>query len=196
MLGLSLAKSSKLVCELDIELSIVFDRLKSGHFIQLIQTLKKFQYERHRAKRSLANVLSTEPPVYLDRRIGGSKPVSKQKLFHYRANVDRVVDGDTIDVTLDLGFDIQMKGRIRFHGVNAPESRTRDAVEKEAGLASKRYVEDWISAQENRVIIQTSLDDRGKFGRILGRILSSEGDCLNDEMVSLGHATPYDGGKR
>jgi len=180
---------------LDIELSIVFDRLKLGYSIQLIQTLKKFQYERHRAKRSLANVLSTEPPVYLDRRIGG-KPVSKQKLFHYRANVDRVVDGDTIDVTLDLGFDIQMKGRIRFHGVNAPESRTRDAVEKEAGLASKRYVEDWISAQENRVIIQTSLDDRGKFGRILGRILSSEGDCLNDEMVSLGHATPYDGGKR
>lgn len=122
--------------------------------------------------------------------------MSKQKLFHYRANVDRVIDGDTIDVTLDLGFDIQMKGRIRFHGINAPESRTRDAVEKEAGLASKRYVEDWISAQENSVIIQTSLDDRGKFGRILGRILSSEGDCLNDEMVSLGHATPYEGGKR
>jgi endonuclease YncB( thermonuclease family) len=49
---------------------------------------------------------------------------------------------------------------------------------------------------ERRVIIQTSLDDRGKFGRILGRILNDEGECLNDEMVSLGHATPYDGGKR
>ena len=122
--------------------------------------------------------------------------MSQQKLFHYKATVDRVVDGDTIDVTLDLGFDISYRGRVRFAGVNAPESRTRDAVEKQAGLAAKRYVEDWISGHEQRVIIQTSLDDRGKFGRILGRILNDEGECLNDEMVSLGHATPYDGGKR
>lgn len=122
--------------------------------------------------------------------------MSQQKLFHYRASVDRIVDGDTIDVTLDLGFDIQLKGRIRFAGINAPESRTRDAVEKEAGLAAKRYVEDWTSALENKVIIQTTLDDKGKFGRILGRILNDEGECLNDEMVSLGHATPYFGGKR
>ena len=97
---------------------------------------------------------------------------------------------------LDLGFDISYRGRIRFQGINAPESRTRDAVEKQAGLAAKRYVEDWINGHEQRVIIQTSLDDRGKFGRILGRILNDEGECLNDEMVSLGHATPYDGGKR
>ena len=122
--------------------------------------------------------------------------MSQQKLFHYKATVDRVIDGDTIDVTLDLGFDISYRGRIRFQGINAPESRTRDAVEKQAGLAAKRYVEDWTKGLENRVIIQTSLDDRGKFGRILGRILNDEGECLNDEMVSLGHATPYDGGKR
>ena len=122
--------------------------------------------------------------------------MSQQKLFHYKATVDRVIDGDTIDVTLDLGFDISYRGRIRFQGINAPESRTRDAVEKQAGLAAKRYVEDWINGHEQRVIIQTSLDDRGKFGRILGRILNNEGECLNDEMVSLGHATPYDGGKR
>ena len=122
--------------------------------------------------------------------------MSQQKLFHYKATVDRVIDGDTIDVTLDLGFDISYRGRVRFQGINAPESRTRDAVEKQAGLAAKRYVEDWTSGLENRVIIQTSLDDRGKFGRILGRILNDEGECLNDEMVSLGHAKPYDGGKR
>lgn len=122
--------------------------------------------------------------------------MSQQKLFHYKATVDRVVDGDTIDVTLELGFDISYRGRVRFQGINAPESRTRDAVEKQAGLAAKRYVEDWIGGHEQRVIIQTSLDDRGKFGRILGRILNDEGECLNDEMVSLGHATPYDGGKR
>jgi len=122
--------------------------------------------------------------------------MSSQSLFHYKARVERVVDGDTIDVTLDLGFDIQLKGRIRFAGINAPESRTKDPVEKEAGLAAKRYVEDWTSALEGGVIIQTTLDDKGKYGRILGRILNDEGECLNDEMVSLGHATPYFGGKR
>jgi len=122
--------------------------------------------------------------------------VSQQKLFHYKATVDRIVDGDTIDVILDLGFDLKMESRIRFAGINAPESRTKDPVEKEQGLAAKRYVEDWISALEGRIIIQTSLDDRGKYGRILGRILSDDGDCLNDEMVSLGHATPYHGSKR
>jgi len=122
--------------------------------------------------------------------------VSQHKLFHYKATVDRVIDGDTIDVVLDLGFDISYRGRIRFEGINAPESRTRDAVEKQAGLAAKRYVEDWINGLEKKVIIQTSLDDRGKYGRILGRILNDEGECLNDEMVSLGHATPYHGGKR
>ena len=122
--------------------------------------------------------------------------MSKTKLFHYQAKVDRIVDGDTIDVTLDLGFDISYRGRVRFHGINAPESRTRDAVEKEAGLAAKRYGEDWVGALEQKVIIQTTLDDRGKFGRILGRILNEDGECLNDEMVSLGHAVPYHGGKR
>ena len=122
--------------------------------------------------------------------------MSKTKLFHYQAKVDRIVDGDTIDVTLDLGFDISYRGRVRLHGINAPESRTRDAVEKEAGLAAKRYVEDWVGALDQKVIIQTTLDDRGKFGRILGRILNEDGECLNDEMVSLGHAVPYHGGKR
>jgi micrococcal nuclease len=122
--------------------------------------------------------------------------VSTRYLYHYRATVDRVVDGDTIDVILDLGFDLKMDSRIRFAGINAPESRTRDAVEKEAGLAAKHYVENWVGALEHKVIIATQLDERGKFGRVLGRVLSDDGACLNDEMVSLGHAKPYDGGKR
>ena len=122
--------------------------------------------------------------------------MSTQHLYHYRATVDRVVDGDTIDVILDLGFDLKMETRVRFAGINAPESRTRDAVEKEAGLAAKHYVENWVGAVEQKVIIQTQLDERGKYGRVLGRILSDDGACLNDEMVSLGHAKPYDGGKR
>ena len=86
---------------------------------------------------------------------------SADKLYHYNANVKRVVDGDTIDVVLDLGFDITLKGRIRFQGMNAPESRTRDAEEKMRGLESKVYVENWVEGHDGKVIIQTSLDKRG-----------------------------------
>ena len=122
--------------------------------------------------------------------------MSKDKLYHYKANLERVVDGDTIDVVLQLGFDINMKARIRFAGINAPESRTRDPIEKEAGLAAKRYVENWCNDGDNQVIVETQLDEKGKFGRILGRILNLEGECLNDEMLALGHAKPYEGGSR
>ena len=123
---------------------------------------------------------------------------STDKLYHYNATVSRVVDGDTIDVVLDLGFDITLKGRVRFHGMNAPESRTRDPEEKILGLESKLYVEKWVEGHDQKVIIQTSLDKRGKFGRILGRILcpTSECDCLNDDMIKYGYAEPYDGGSR
>jgi micrococcal nuclease len=121
--------------------------------------------------------------------------MSKDKLYHYKANLERVVDGDTIDVVLQLGFDINMKARIRFAGINAPESRTRDPIEKEAGLAAKRYVENWCNDGDNQVIVETQLDEKGKFGRILGRILNLEGECLNDEMIALGHAKPYYGAR-
>ncbi len=123
---------------------------------------------------------------------------SADKLYHYSATVDRVVDGDTIDVFLDLGFDIILKGRVRFHGMNAPESRTRDAEEKMRGLDAKTYVENWVEGHNGKIIIQTSLDERGKFGRILGRILCSddECDCLNDDMIKYGYAEPYFGGAR
>ena len=117
-------------------------------------------------------------------------------MYKYNAKLDRVVDGDTVDALVDLGFNTWKKVRIRMHGMNAPESRTRDALEKEAGLAAKQYVENWCDDLDNNVIIETQLDERGKFGRILGRILNEEGHCLNDEMVSLGHAKPYEGGKR
>ena len=123
---------------------------------------------------------------------------STDKLYHYNATVSRVVDGDTIDVVLNLGFDITLKGRIRFHGMNAPESRTRDPEEKMRGLEAKLYVEKWIEGHDQKIIIQTSLDKRGKFGRILGRILCPDDkcDCLNDDMIKYGYAEPYDGGSR
>tara|TARA_Y100000361_G_C11042306_1_gene280587 strand:- start:193 stop:543 length:351 start_codon:yes stop_codon:yes gene_type:complete len=116
-------------------------------------------------------------------------------MYEYAATVNRVVDGDTIDVTLDLGFSIQYQARIRLLGINTPESRTRDKAEKARGLAAKDYVVDWCEAQE-AIVIQTSLDKRGKFGRVLGRVLGVDGYCLNDVLVDVGHAEVYDGGKR
>ena len=124
--------------------------------------------------------------------------MSADKLYHYNAKVSRVVDGDTIDVVLDLGFDVSLKARVRFFGIDAPESRTRDAEEKMRGLESKAYVENWIDGHDNKIIIETSLDERGKFGRILGRVLcpDDECDCLNDDMVEYGYASEYFGGSR
>lgn len=122
--------------------------------------------------------------------------MTTEKLFHYNAKVERVVDGDTIDVLLDLGFNTFLKGRIRFHGIDAPESRTRDLVEKKAGLATKKFVQDWIEDHNWTIVIQTMLDATGKYGRILGRILDQEGNCLNDILVEKGLATPYFGGSR
>jgi len=124
--------------------------------------------------------------------------MSADKLYHYNAKVSRVVDGDTIDVVLDLGFDVSLKARVRFFGIDAPESRTRDAEEKMRGLESKAYVQNWIDGHDNKIIIETSLDERGKFGRILGRVLcpDDECDCLNDDMVEYGYASEYFGGSR
>jgi micrococcal nuclease len=111
--------------------------------------------------------------------------------------VTRVVDGDTIDCDLDLGFDIKYHVRIRLVGINTPESRTRDLEEKARGLAAKDFVGRWLLEHAGMApIIQTSLDDRGKFGRVLGRILNQDGVCLNDVLIEEGHAVPYDGGKR
>ena len=94
--------------------------------------------------------------------------MSENNLFHYRSRVTRVVDGDTIDVELDLGFNIKLSERVRFVGVNAPESRTRDLEEKERGLAAKDFVGRWLLEHAGmNPIIQTSLDGRGKFGRVL-----------------------------
>ena len=123
--------------------------------------------------------------------------MSENNLFHYRSRVTRVVDGDTIDVELDLGFNIKLSERVRFVGVNAPESRTRDLEEKERGLAAKDFVGRWLLEHAGmNPIIQTSLDGRGKFGRVLGRVLNQEGVCLNDVLIEAGHAVVYDGGKR
>tara|TARA_E500000331_G_scaffold176893_1_gene170553 strand:+ start:2498 stop:2914 length:417 start_codon:yes stop_codon:yes gene_type:complete len=109
----------------------------------------------------------------------------------YRADITRVVDGDTCDVTLHLGFDILYKGRVRLTGIDTPESRTRDLEEKKFGLASKEYFKSWVAEQEYVIIEST---EKGKFGRILGRIYNSDMSvCYNDKSIEDHHAVVYNG---
>ena len=117
--------------------------------------------------------------------------------YFYRAKLDRVVDGDTVDFNLDLGFDIWHKARVRLNGVNTPESRTRDLEEKALGLAAKSYVQGWLDKYES-VYIHTSKDAKGKYGRILGTIYADTDmlNCLNVDIIASGHGVKYDGGKR
>jgi len=117
--------------------------------------------------------------------------------YIYKIKVTRVIDGDTVDADIDLGFDTKLSKRIRLHGIDTPETRTRDLEEKARGLEAKEFVITWLEDMaDNCPIIETKVDKKGKFGRILGRILNDEGECLNDTLLELGHATAYDGGKR
>lgn len=117
--------------------------------------------------------------------------------YFYAAKVVRVVDGDTIDAMIDVGFDIHHKARLRLLGINTPETRTKDLAEKAAGKAATAYAIDWLDGLDT-IYIQTHKDKSGKFGRILADIYSDENKsaCLNEDLVDGGHATVYHGGKR
>ena len=117
-------------------------------------------------------------------------------MYEYKATIRRVVDGDTVDVTLDLGFDILYNNRIRLLGIDTPESRTRDLEEKKRGLAAKDRVKE-LCPVGSTVMLKTTKDGRGKFGRILGEIFV-EGvvQSVNNLLVEEGHAVEYDGGKK
>jgi len=114
-------------------------------------------------------------------------------LYQYRVKeILKVVDGDTVDVIIDLGFDVFLEKRVRMAGVNAPESRTRDLEEKAKGLKTKAWLIEKFNTDE-QIIIETSLDNQyGKFGRVLGTFYIGD-DLLsvNLEMLSEGLARPY-----
>jgi len=112
--------------------------------------------------------------------------------FSYRVSkVTKVVDGDTIDVIIDLGFDIMYKSRVRLFGIDTPESRTRDLVEKKYGLLSKEFLKTQL--KEGKIVIKTHKDEEtGKFGRILGEIFV-DGVNVNQLMCDEGHAVLYEG---
>ena len=113
-------------------------------------------------------------------------------MYEYNCTVERVVDGDTIDVVLDLGFDILYKSRVRLYGIDTPESRTRDKDEKARGKMAGSFLEEAIEDGE-KVIIQTKLkDSKGKFGRILGDVIVDDIN-INQLMVKCHLAVAYHG---
>tara|TARA_R110002074_G_scaffold327532_2_gene497988 strand:- start:503 stop:928 length:426 start_codon:yes stop_codon:yes gene_type:complete len=112
-------------------------------------------------------------------------------MYEYKCEVTRVVDGDTIDVILDLGFKILHAARVRLFGIDTPESRTRDKDEKVRGKMASKFLQDAIDSGE--VVIRTELkDSRGKFGRILGTVLV-DGANINKAMCEEHLAVPYFG---
>ena len=111
---------------------------------------------------------------------------------YYVREVKNVVDGDTIDVILDLGFNILFEQRVRLAGIDTPESRTTDKMEKVLGLESKEYLKKRIMAAKNVVIKTEKMDSSEKYGRILGWIyLDGEGNSINTEMIEKGYAWGY-----
>ena len=122
-------------------------------------------------------------------------------MYQYNCKIVKVVDGDTVDVDIDLGFDVWLKKqRIRLYGVDTPESRSRDLEEKKYGLAAKAFVESYLPVGSNQTL-QTKMDDaRGKFGRILGEFVVEtewEGKTIpstvNEHLVRKHHAVRYHG---
>ena len=113
-------------------------------------------------------------------------------MYEYACKVERVVDGDTIDVVLDLGFDILYKSRVRLYGIDTPESRTRNLDEKARGKMASAFLKEAID-NGTKVVIQTKLkDSRGKFGRVLGYVVV-DGININQSMIDNYHAAAYFG---
>ena len=123
-------------------------------------------------------------------------------MYEYKIkSIDHIVDGDTFDCSVDLGFNISHKIRARMYGINTPESRTRDLEEKARGLASKKRLIELLEQHEGDLILQTN--KKGKYGRYLGTVFADQnaGDGqeqtnINRQLIEEGFAVEYFGGKR
>ena len=112
--------------------------------------------------------------------------------FVYNATLDRIVDGDTFDCILDLGFDVKLhKPRVRLSGIDTPESRTRDLAEKKLGLAAKARLGELCCGS-----FKVKSLGKGKYGRILGIPYTEDGKDICQMLIDEGHAVPYEGGKK
>ena len=129
-------------------------------------------------------------------------PPSRKSCYNFRVTkINRVVDGDTIDVTIDLGFDLYKKERVRVAGVDTPEKRTRDKEEKELGLDATNWLKEKLDDAlrgDDELIIRTELvGGVGKYGRLLGWLYVGDDDLsLNELMITEGYAWAYDGGTK
>jgi micrococcal nuclease len=134
--------------------------------------------------------------------MGAMVPPSRKSCYNFRViEINRVVDGDTIDVTIDLGFDLYKKERVRVAGVDTPEKRTKDLEEKALGLDATHWLEERLSEVLNGsddLVIRTELDGGvGKYGRLLGWLYVGDAEVsLNEQMIEEGYAWAYDGGTK
>ena len=130
------------------------------------------------------------------------EPPSRKSCYNFRVTeINRVVDGDTIDVTIDLGFDLYKKERVRVAGIDTPEKRTRDLEEKALGIDATNYLkkqlEDTIAGDDELTIRTELKGGMGKYGRLLGWLYVGVSDgSLNEIMITEGYAWAYDGGTK
>ena len=134
--------------------------------------------------------------------MGAMVPPSRKSCYNFRVvKIDNVVHGDTIDVTIDLGFDLYKKERVRIAGVDTPEKRTRDLEEKALGLDAtywmKKQLDDTIKGDEELIIRTELKGGTGKYGRLLGWLyVGDDTVSLNEQMITEGYAWSYDGGTK
>jgi micrococcal nuclease len=112
-------------------------------------------------------------------------------------SITKVVDGDTIDANIDLGFDISLTKRIRLAGIDTPESRTRNLEEKALGLESKEWLKKTLEGAKDIIIKTEKPDSTEKYGRIIGHLfINGQETSLNNQMITSGYALAYDGGTK
>jgi micrococcal nuclease len=113
-------------------------------------------------------------------------------VYNYNATLIRVVDGDTVDCWIDLGFDIKIKERIRLHGLDAPEVRTKDLDEKRRGFETKEWLISQLESNNGEfTIITDKYNPTGKYGRTIATLFLLDGTNINERMLQEGLATPY-----
>ena len=124
--------------------------------------------------------------------------MSDKDPYIYRIkSVLKVVDGDTIDASIDLGFDISLEKRIRLAGIDSPESRTRNLEEKALGLESKEWLKKTLEGAKDIIIKTEKPDSTEKYGRIIGHLfINDQETSLNNQMIDEGYALAYEGGKK
>jgi len=114
--------------------------------------------------------------------------------YCYRCELLDVIDGDTLDLQIDLGFYQCCRARVRLLGINTPKTRSQHVAERDAALSATAHVAQWCAARQKRLLVKTVKDNREKFGRLLGTLIDQDtGETLQDSLITANLAVPYDG---